>query len=84
MEERTAPGLRRAKNPRDDLAIPPLLPRQKSSHITRTVSEDYKGIDLAEFVRLDVLFGILRGLNRNTTIRVWAGTKNSRPVGFLL
>ena len=26
-EERTAPGQRRAKYPRDDLAIPPLLPR---------------------------------------------------------
>ena len=26
-EERTAPGTLRAKNPRDDLAIPPLLPR---------------------------------------------------------
>ena len=25
-EERTAPGPRRAKNPRDDLEIPPLLP----------------------------------------------------------
>jgi hypothetical protein len=47
-EERTAPGPRRAKNPRDDLAIPPLLPQRKSSHIARTVSEDYnKGIDLA-------------------------------------
>ena len=23
-------------------------------------------------------------INRNTTIRVWAGMKNSRPVGFLL
>ena len=27
VEERTAPGTLRAKNPRDDLAIPPLLPR---------------------------------------------------------
>ena len=27
VEKRTAPGPRRAKNPRDDLAIPPLLPR---------------------------------------------------------
>jgi hypothetical protein len=26
----------------------------------------------------------LRGVNRNTAIRVRAGTKNSRPVGFLL
>ena len=65
-EERTAPGPRRAKNPRDDLTIPPLLPRQKSSCIARTVSEDYdKGIDLAGFVRSDVSFGILRGLNKN-------------------
>jgi len=39
-EERTAPGPRRAKNPRDDQAIPPLLPRRKSSRIARTVSED--------------------------------------------
>ena len=27
MEERTAPGPRRAKNPRNNLEIPPLLPR---------------------------------------------------------
>jgi hypothetical protein len=39
-EEMTAPGPRRAKNPRDDQAIPPLLPRRKSSRIARTVSED--------------------------------------------
>ena len=66
MEERTAPGPRRAKNPRDDLGIPPLLPRRKSSRIARTVSEDYdKGIDLAGFVRSDVSFGILRGLDKN-------------------
>ena len=68
-EERTAPGPRRAKNPRDDLAIPPLLPRRKSSHIARTVSRDYdKGIDFAEFGRSDVSFGILRGLNENRTL----------------
>jgi hypothetical protein len=64
-EERTAAGPLRAKNPHDDLAIPPLLPRQKSSHVARTVS---KGIDLAEFVRSDVSFGILRGLNENRTL----------------
>jgi hypothetical protein len=65
-EERTTPGPRWAKNPCDDLAIPPLLPQRKSSCIVRTVSKDYnKGIDLAEFVRLDVSFGILRGLNLN-------------------
>jgi hypothetical protein len=68
-EERTAPGSRRAKNPRDDLAIPPLLPQRKSSHIARTVSDDYdKVIDLAEFVRSDVSFGLLRGLNENRTL----------------
>jgi hypothetical protein len=39
-EEMTAPGTRRAKNPRDDQAIPPLLPQRKSSRIARTVSED--------------------------------------------
>jgi hypothetical protein len=39
-EEMTAPGPLRAKNPRDDLAIPPLLPQRKSSRIARTVSED--------------------------------------------
>jgi hypothetical protein len=39
-EEMTAPGPRRAKNPRDDLAMPPLLTRRKSSRIARTVSED--------------------------------------------
>ena len=41
-EEMTAPGPRRAKNSRDDVDMPPLLPRRKSSR--RTVS---KGIDLA-------------------------------------
>ena len=62
VEGRTTPGPRRAKVPRDDLAIPPLLPQRKSSRIARTVSEDYdKGINLAGFVR----FGILRGLNEN-------------------
>jgi hypothetical protein len=40
VEEMTAPGPRRAKNPRDVLAIPPLLPRRKSSRIARTVSKD--------------------------------------------
>jgi hypothetical protein len=40
VEERTAPGPRWAKNPRDDQAIPPLLPQRKSSRIPRTVSED--------------------------------------------
>jgi hypothetical protein len=68
-EERTAPGPRRAKNPRDDLAIQPLLPRRKSSHIARTVSDDCdKVIDLAEFVRTDASFGILWGLNENPTL----------------
>jgi hypothetical protein len=63
-EERTAPGPRRAKIPCNDLVIPPLLPRRKSSRIARTVSGDYdKVIDLAGFVRSDVSFGILRGLN---------------------
>jgi hypothetical protein len=61
-EEMTVPGPLRAKNPRNDLAIPPLLPQRKSSRIARTVSEDYdKGINLAGFIR----FGILRGLNEN-------------------
>ncbi len=65
-EVRTAPGPRRAKNPRNDLAMTPLLPRRKSSHIARTVSEDYdNGINLAGFVRSDVSFGILRGHNKN-------------------
>jgi hypothetical protein len=63
------PGPRRAKNPRDDLAMPPLLPRQKPSRIARTVSEDYnKGVDLAGFARSNVSFGILRGLNENRTL----------------
>ena len=65
VEERTAAGPRRAKNPRDDLVIPPLLPRQKSSRIARKVSEDYnKGINLAEFVRLDVSSAFLGALTR--------------------
>ena len=58
-----------AKNPRDDLVIPPLLPQRKSSRTARKVSKDYnKGIDLAEFVRSDVSFSILRGLNENRTL----------------
>ena len=66
LAARTTPDPRRAKNPWDDLAIPPLLPRRKSSRIARTVSEDYdKGINLAGFVRSDVSFGTLRGLNKN-------------------
>ena len=56
-EERTAPGPRRVKNPRDDLEIPLLLPQRKSSRIARTVSKDYnKGIDLAEFVKSDIVW----------------------------
>jgi len=69
VEGRTAHGPRRVKVPRDDLGMPPLQPGRKSSHIARQdsqVSEDYdKVIDLAGFVRSDVLFGILRGLNEN-------------------
>jgi len=68
-EERTTTGPRRAKNPCDDLAIPPLLPRRTSSRIARKVSEDYnKRINLAEFIRSDVSFSILRGLNKNRTL----------------
>jgi hypothetical protein len=68
-EGRTAPGPRRVKNSHDDMAMPPLLPRRKSSCIARTVSEDYdKGINLAEFGRSDVSFSILRGLNENRTL----------------
>jgi hypothetical protein len=68
-EERTTAGPRRAKNPRDDLSIPPLLPHRKSSRIARKVNKDYnKGIVLAEFVRSDVSFDILRGLNENRTL----------------
>ncbi len=54
--------------PRNDLAIPPLLPRRNSSRIARTVSKDYdKGINPAGFIRSDVSFGTLslRGLNEN-------------------
>ena len=32
----------------------------------------------------DVAEGLIGAFNRNTTIRVRAGMKNSRPVGFLL
>ena len=65
-EGRTAPGPRQAKVPRNDLAMPPLLPQRMLSRIVRTVSKDYdKGIDLAGFVRSDELFIILRGLNKN-------------------
>ena len=45
-EEMTAPGPRRAKNPHDDVAILPLLPRRKSSR--RIVS---KGINLAAMMQ---------------------------------
>ena len=69
VEGRTAHGPRRVKVPRDDLGMPPLQPGRNSSHIARQdsqVSKDYdKVIDLAGFVRSDVLFGILRGLNEN-------------------
>ena len=75
VEERMAPGPRRAKNPQENLAIPPLLPRQKSSRIARTVSED---IDLAEFIRPDDSFIILRGLNVNRILYV----PNSRMSDF--
>jgi hypothetical protein len=78
-EGRTALGPRRAKVPHDDLAIPPLLPQQKSSRIARTVSKDYdKGINLAGFVRSDVSFGILRGLNENQPLY----PPNSRMTDF--
>jgi len=60
-EERTAPGPRQAKNPRDDLAMPLLLPRRKSSRITRTVSEDPP---LPEMIFPDALHNFLAdGLN---------------------
>jgi hypothetical protein len=65
-EGRTAPGPRQAKVPRNDRAMPPLLPQQKLSSIARIVSKDFdKDINLAGFVRSDVSFHILRGLNVN-------------------
>ena len=51
-EEMTAPGPRRAKNHRDDVAMPPLLPRRKSSR--RTVSEGAPGPRRAKNHRDDV------------------------------
>jgi hypothetical protein len=87
-EEMTAPGPRRAKNPRDDVAMPPLLPRRKSSH--RTVS---KGINLAATMQSSTPAG-LRGVITNgsssmTTMRSSplscpGGTDRSSPAGSLL
>jgi hypothetical protein len=60
-EEMTAPGPKRAKNPRDDLVMPPLLPQQNSSRIARTVSEDPP---LTEMIFPDTVHNFLdEGLN---------------------
>jgi hypothetical protein len=67
-EEMTIPGPRRAKNPSDDLAIPPLLPRRKSSRIARTVSEDPP---LPEMIFPDAVHNFLaEGLNLESLDRV--------------
>jgi hypothetical protein len=68
-EEMTAPGPRRTKNPRDDLAILPLLPQRKSSRIARTVSEDPP---LPEMIFPDAVHNFLAadGLNLESLDRV--------------
>ena len=40
----------------------------------------YVSFEMIEGACMSAMFSF----NRNTTIRIWAGTKNSRPVGFLL
>ena len=87
-EEMTAPGPRRAKNSRDDVDMPPLLPRRKSSR--RTVS---KGIDLAATMQSSSPAGlrvvITDGSSSMTTSRSSplshpGGTDGSSPSGSLL
>ena len=88
VEEMTAPGPRQAKNPRDDVAMPPLLPRKKSSR--RTVSE---GIDLAATMQSSSPVGlrviITDGSSSMTTRRSSplsrpGGTDGSSSAGSLL
>ena len=87
-EERTAAGPRRAKNPRDDLAMPPLLPRRKSSR--RIVSED---IDLAATMQSsspgDLCVNITDGsllitTRRSSPLSRLGGKDGSSPSGSLL
>ena len=88
-EEMTAPGPRRAKNPRDDVAMPPLLPRRKSSR--RTVSE---GSDLAATMQSSTPGAGLRGIitdgssstttSRSSPLSRPGGTDGSSPYGNLL
>jgi hypothetical protein len=88
-EEMTAPGPRRAKNPCNDVAMPPLLPLRKSSR--RTVSE---GIDLAVMMQSSTpgagLCGVItNGSSSMTTMRSSplsrpGGTDRSSPAGSLL
>ena len=88
VEEMTAPGPRRTKNSRDDVDMPPLLPRRKSSR--RTVSE---GIDLAATMQSSSPAGlcvvITDGSSSMTTSRSSplsrpGGTDGSSPSGSLL
>jgi hypothetical protein len=76
VEEMTANGPRRAKNPRDVLAIPPLLPQRKSSRIARTVSEDPP---LPEMIFPDAVHNFLAdGLNLESldgVVHAWVGQK---------
>jgi hypothetical protein len=87
-KEMTAPGPRWANNPRDDVAMPPLLPRQKSS--PRTVCE---GIDLAAMMQSSSPAGlrviITNGSSSMTTRRSSplshpGGTDGSSPSSSLL
>ncbi len=89
-EEMTAPGPLRAKNPRDDLTIPPLLPRRKSSHIARTVSE---GIDLVATMQSSSPAGLrvvitdgssLMTTRRSSPLSRPGGTDGSSLAGSLL
>jgi hypothetical protein len=86
-EEMTAPGPRRTKNSRDDVAMPPLLPRRKSSR--RTVSE---GINLAATMQssspaglhVNITNGSLMTRRRSSPLSRPGGTDGSSPSGSLL
>ena len=89
-EEMTAPGPLRAKNPRDDLTIPLLLPRRKSSRIARTVSE---GIDLVATMQSSSPAGLrvvitdgslLMTTRRSSPLSRPGGTDGSSLAGSLL
>jgi hypothetical protein len=48
------------------------------------LSERSRLYEFSQSNRILLVIPSSQSVNRNTTIRVWAGTKNSHPVGFLL